>query len=295
MKASKILFLISLSTFLFGTSCIQPKKEKTTITVSILPQKYFADRIVGNRMEVMCMVPAGSNPEAYDPSPNQLVQLNKSKAYLAVGNLGFELAWLDKLKQNHPELQLINASAGIPLIVENEKAEGKHDEGSEELHEHVGPDPHVWSSPKSARILAQNIYNAIVSIDSTHQKQYAKNLIALLSEIDTLDHQITLKLAKVKNRSFLIYHPALTYLARDYGLNQFSVEYNGKEPTPQHIKTLINVARKENIKVIFIQREFDAKNATILAKETGCRVVQIDPLNYEWAKGLTEIVDAIAK
>lgn len=143
--------------------------------------------------------------------------------------------------------------------------------------------------------MVQNIYNAIVAIDSTHKKQYSKNLSTLLIEIDSIDRQIAQKLATVKNRSFLIYHPALTYLARDYRLNQFSVEYNGKEPTPQHIKTLINVARKENIKVIFIQKEFDAKNATILAKETGCRVVQINPLNYEWGKELLTIVDALAK
>ena len=294
MKSFKFGILI-IAALLIISSCIQPKKEKTTITVSILPQKYFADRIVGNRMEVMCMVPAGSNPEAYDPSPNQLVQLNKSKSYLAVGNLGFEMAWLDKLKQNHPELELINTSGGIQLIQENEKEEGEHNESAEELHEHVGPDPHIWSSPKSTRIMVQNIYNAIVAIDSTHKKQYSKNLSTLLIEIDSIDRQIAQKLATVKNRSFLIYHPALTYLARDYRLNQFSVEYNGKEPTPQHIKTLINVARKENIKVIFIQKEFDAKNATILAKETGCRVVQINPLNYEWGKELLTIVDALAK
>lgn len=292
IKSANILLLFI--TLLF-VSCLQPKSEKQMITVSIMPQKYFADKIVGKQMDVMCMVPAGSNPEAYDPSPNQLIQLNKSKAYIAIGNLGFELAWLGKLKQNHPELRIFNSSDSIYLISEIENEEGIHSEKAELNHEHVGPDPHIWSSPKTTRRMVLNIYNAIVAIDSTHQKLYYTNLQKALAEIDTLDASITTKLSKVKNRSFLIYHPALTYLARDYRLNQFSVEFNGKEPTPQHIKTLINVARREKINVIFVQKEFDVKNASILSKETGSKIVVINPLSYEWAKGLTEIVDALAK
>lgn len=285
MKTFKLLSLFSLIILLSGTSCIQPKPEKPTITVSILPQKYFADRIVGNHMEVMCMVPAGSNPEAYDPSPNQLVQLNKSKAYLAVGNLGFELAWLSKFQQNHPELKIYNTSAHIPLLEEDAAIN----------HEHVGPDPHIWSSPKTARIMARNIYLAIVAADSTHKKSYTDNYKKLAAQIDSLDRMVSEKLANIKNRSFLIYHPALTYLARDYRLNQFSVEYNGKEPTPQHIKSLISIAKKEHIKVIFVQKEFDVKNASILSKETSCRISSINPLCYDWNKGISEIVEVLAQ
>ncbi|MEI7677096.1 MAG: zinc ABC transporter substrate-binding protein [Bacteroidales bacterium] len=294
MFIKKITYLLFLFIIIFTSSCIQPKKDKMVITVSILPQKYFADKIVGKQIDVMCMVPAGSNPEAYDPSPNQLIQLNKSKAYLAVGNLGFELAWLGKLKQNHPELLIFNTSDSMTLITEIDERVHLHKKNVEENHEHIGPDPHIWSSPKSARIMAQNIYKAVISIDPIHQHLYKKNFNSLISEIDTLDRKITEKLSKVKNRSFLIYHPALTYLARDYNLNQLSVEFNGKEPTPQHLQLLIEIARKEDIKVIFVQKEFDVKNASILSKETGSRIVPINPLSYEWAKGLTEIVDALA-
>lgn len=285
MILNKISGWILLAAVAMNLSCIQPKPEKPMITVSILPQKYFADKIVGNQMEVMCMVPAGSNPEAYDPSPNQLVQLNKSRAYLAIGNLGFELAWLSKFKQNHAELNIYNTSAHIPLIEEKESLN----------HEHVGPDPHIWSSPKTARIMAQNIYQAICAVDSAHQKIYTRNFGRVLAEIDSLDRHITSKLSDSKNRSFLIYHPALTYLALHYGLNQYSVEYNGKEPTPLHIRSLINIAKKERIKVIFVQKEFDVKNADILSKETGCRIATINPLCYEWNKGLTEIVEVLAQ
>jgi zinc transport system substrate-binding protein len=235
-------------------------------------------------------VPAGSNPEAYDPSPNQLIKLDKSVAYLAVGNLGFELAWLGKLAQNHPELKIFNTSNGISLI---NSAACSDSHSSAEEHQHIGPDPHIWSSPKTARMMAQNIFNAIASMDSTNRSYYENNLQHLLKEIDSTNIQIEGKLKNIKSRSFLIYHPALTYLARDYNLTQMSVEFNGKEPTPQHLKHLIDIAHQEQIKVIFVQKEFDVKNASILSQEAGCKVVVIDPLSYEWSKGLLEIVNAL--
>lgn len=273
-------------------SCMSKKKEKPVITVTILPLKYFADQIVGKKMDVMCMVPAGSNPESYDPSPNQLVNLSKSKAYLAVGSLGFELAWLDKLAQNQPALKIYKTSAGINLIDTEEECEEAHSQT--EGHSHIGPDPHIWSSPRTARVMARNIYNAIVASDPANRVYYLGNYNKLTKEIDQTDSLLTNKLRNAPNRSFLIYHPALTYFARDYELEQFSVEFNGKEPTPQHLKQLIDVAKKNHIRVIFIQKEFDSKNAQILAQEAGCKIVVIDPLTYNWSKGLIEIATALA-
>ncbi len=273
-------------------SCMSKSQEKPVITVTILPVKYFADQIVGKKMDVMCMVPAGSNPESYDPSPNQLVQLSKSNIYLAVGSLGFELAWLDKLAQNQPALKIYKTSAGLNLIDTEKECKEAHSHN--EIHSHLGADPHIWSSPRTARIMARNIYNAIVATDPSNRVYYLKNYNKLIKEINQTDSILTRKLRGAKNRSFLIYHPALTYFARDYELDQFSVEFNGKEPTPQHLKQLIDVAQKNHIHVVFIQKEFDSKNAQILAQESGCKIVVIDPLTYNWSKGLIDIASALS-
>jgi len=273
-------------------SCISGKKDKPVITVTILPLKYFADQIVGNKIDVMCMVPAGSNPESYDPSPNQLVSLSKSKAYLAVGDLGFELAWLNKLQQNQPALKIYKTSKDIHLIDNGKECNESH--SHVESGSHFGPDPHTWSSPKTARVIALNILTAIIDTDPENEKLYRKNFVRLIKEIDQTDSFLSKKLKPLKSRSFLIYHPALTYLARDYGLNQFSVEFNGKEPTPQHLKGLIDVAKKNHIGVIFIQKEFDSKNAQILAQESGCKIAVIDPLSYQWSQGLIKIATVLA-
>lgn len=285
IKKSTIILFILLITF----GCANQQKSKLTITVTVLPQKYFAEKIVGDKMNVVCMIPSGSNPEAYDPSPSQLVNLSKSKAFLAVGNLGFELAWLDKLKKNHPNLILFNTSDSIELINDHT---GHHND-IHNGHSHVGTDPHTWSSPRSAAIMAKNICKAIISIDPKNKKLYEENLKILLSEIKETDFEISKKLHFIKDRSFLIYHPALTYLARDYGLNQFCVEFNGKEPTPQHLKSLIDIAKKEGVHIIFVQKEFDIKNAQILAEQTNCKIVSIDPLKYDWKESTMEIVNAL--
>lgn len=285
------LVIVALLSLIFSTSCINKRTPKPIITVSVMPQKYFAEKIVGNKMEISCMIPAGSNPEAYDPSPSQLVNLNKSRAYLAVGNLGFELAWLDKLSKNHPDLRVVNTSDSIQLI---HNADNDPDDHIHNTHSHIGPDPHTWSSPKSALIMAKNIYNAIIAVDPDNQKFYAKNYASLILEIKELDLEVSKKLYQLNNRSFLIYHPALTYLARDYMLNQFSVEFNGKEPTPRHLKTLIEIAKKEKIRVIFVQKEFDVKNAQILAEQAHCKIAVIDPLNYNWGKSIMDIVNALS-
>ncbi|WP_243349850.1 metal ABC transporter solute-binding protein, Zn/Mn family [Parabacteroides sp. FAFU027] len=288
---NKFISILIVGLFSFGlNSCISEKKDKPVITVTILPLKYFADQIVGNKMDVMCMVPAGSNPESYDPSPNQLVTLSKSKSYLAVGELGFELAWLSKLQQNQPALKIYKTSKGIPLIEHKHNDSHRNDDDGG----HFGLDPHTWSSPKTARVIAQNILSAIIETDPKNEKLYRKNFVRLINEIDQTDSVLSKKLRTVKNRSFLIYHPALTYLARDYGLNQYSVEFNGKEPTPQHLKMLVDAAKKHDIRVIFIQKEFDSKNAQILAQESGCKIVVIDPLSYQWSKGLTDVAIALA-
>jgi len=289
MRRIYLLKMACLAAIFTLFSCNEKRDNRPVITVSILPQQYFAEKIAGDKMEISCMVPAGSNPESYDPTPGQLVSLSRSKAYLAVGNLGFETAWLDKLKKNHPQLEIINTSAGIALI--HSECDGNHDDPH---HAHSGVDPHTWSSPKTARLMARNILDAIVKSDTAHRAFYQKNFSLLLHEIDQTDSLVSAVIAKAKNRTFLIYHPSLTYLARDYGLRQFSVELNGKEPTPQYLKSLIEIAKKEQARTIFVQKEFDTKNARILAEESGCTIKVINPIAYDWKNEMLNIAKALS-
>lgn len=278
---------------LFAVSCSTGNKEQKIVTVTIQPQKYFAEKIAGDRFAINCIVPPGSNPEAYDPSPSHLVHLGKSVAYFKIGHIGFELAWMDKLEQNNPQMKIFDNSTGINILT------GTHEHNESEVendnhHHHFDADPHTWSSPKNVRIIAKNMYDAFVSLDPAGEKIYRKNYEELLAEVNQVDSIMTRKLAPVKGTMFAIYHPSLSYLAKDYNLHQLSLEYNGKEPSAFYLKKAIDVAREKHVKVIFIQQEFDAKQAESFAQEIDGKVVSINPLSYNWKEELLRITDAIA-
>jgi len=264
-----------------------PQNSKSKILfVSILPLKYFADKIVGDTYKVEVTVPPGVGPETYSPTPKQMILLGKAKAYFSIGYLGFEQAWLENFRSTNPNLQIFLTSKDINLI----KDETQHGD-----HAHLqGVDPHIWSSPKEARIIARNICNGMVRIDPDNEDFYRKNLNNLLVEIDKVDSTVAKLLTKASSKKFIIFHPALSYFARDYGLEQLSIEFEGKVPSPKHLQTVIETAKSENIKFVLIQKEFDKENAVIIAKETGSKIIQIDPLDYNWPEQIVTIAEKLS-
>ena len=260
-------------------------EQKPTITVTLEPLRYFTEAIAGDQYQVVSMVPKGSSPETYDPTPQQLVALNKSQAYFRIGHIGFEQTWMDRLASNSPQLKFFDTSEGIDLI----RTAG-HQHGD---HYHAGGvEPHVWNSANNAIILAENIYQALCELDVSHQSYYKERLDSLKQAIQQTDQTIRELLQKA-DRTFLIYHPALSYFARDYGLKQISIEEEGKEPSPAQLKTLIETCRKENIHVIFVQQEFDIRNAQLIADELGVTIIPINPLSYDWSTEMINVAKAL--
>jgi len=271
---------------LSGCSSGTHKSKDKIVFVSILPLKYFADKIVGNTYKIEVTVPPGIGPETYSPTPKQMILLSEARAYFSIGFLGFEQAWLENFRSTNPRLQLFPTSKGIDLI----RGEEKHKD-----HEHVqGVDPHIWSSPKAAVQIAKNICDGMIQIDPENGQLYSKNLDLLLKEIEKVDSTVTILVTKVSAKKFIIFHPALGYFARDYGLEQLSIEFEGKVPSPKHLQTVIDAAKNGNIKFVLIQKEFDKENAEIIAKETGCKIIQIDPLDYNWPEQMIAIAEKLS-
>ena len=252
------------------------KSEKAIITVTIEPLRYFTEAIAGENYQVVSMVPKGSSPESYDPTPQQLVNLSKSQAYFRIGHIGFEQAWMKKLEANCPNMKIYDTSKGIDLIRDKGHWHGNH------FHE-GGVEPHIWNSTQNALIIADNIYQALCELDSTHQADYKYRLDSLKQSIQQTDAE-TRRLLENADSTFLIYHPALSYFARDYGLKQISIEEGGKEPSPAQLKKLIETCRNENVHTIFVQQEFDQRNAQLIAHELGIDIVSINPLSYDWTE-----------
>jgi zinc transport system substrate-binding protein len=286
-------YILLVLVLFFVVSCNSLTDNGPTISVTIEPQRYFAEMIVGDNFKINTIVPPGTSPETYDPTPSQMIALGKSTLYFKVGYLGFEKAWGKTLEENNADVEVVNTSHEIILIeggAHNIEIDHQHHDG----HDHSGIDPHTWSSPKSALIMAENMLNALVMTDVENQKMYRDNFKVLQEEIIETDLKIASLLENAPVKSFIIYHPALGYFARDYNLTQYSIEFEGKNPSPQQLKKMIDFAHEQGVKTIFVQKGFDMKNAESLAKEVGASIHSIDPLSYNWSEELIRIAEILA-
>ena len=263
------------------------KDEKPILTVTLEPLRYFTEAIAGDHYQVVSMVPKGNSPESYDPTPQQLVNLSRSQAYLRIGYIGFEQAWMKRLEENNPDMKVFDTSQGVDLIRGEGHWHGDH------FHE-GGVEPHIWNSTRNANVIANNIYTALCELDAAHEADYKHRLDSLKQIINQTDADVRTSLENADS-TFLIYHPALSYFARDYGLKQISIEEGGKEPSPAQLKALIEACRKENAHTIFVQQEFDQRNAQLIADELGVNVVSINPLSYNWAEEMLRVAQALKR
>ncbi|WP_175630600.1 metal ABC transporter solute-binding protein, Zn/Mn family [Bacteroides acidifaciens] len=293
--------LLLLSTCLLVAACTgraskgsDGETEKPVITVTLEPQRYFTEAIAGDKFKVISMVPKGSSPETYDPIPQQLVSLGDSKAYFRIGYIGFEQAWMERLMNNTPHIQVFDTSKGIDLILNNGDHDHGHGHGPHDGHTHA-VEPHVWNSTTNALIIAGNTYKALSQLDKANDAYYMARYDSLCQRIQHTDSLIRQQLsAPEAAKAFMIYHPALSYFARDYGLHQISIEESGKEPSPAHLKELIDLCKEEDVHVIFVQPEFDKRNAETIAQQTGTKVVPINPLSYDWEEEMLNVAKALA-
>ncbi|MBU1119232.1 zinc ABC transporter substrate-binding protein [Patescibacteria group bacterium] len=279
---------------LFGTvvflamgavSCAPTEKIRTQdesvstqkkVVVSVPPQKYFVEKIGGKRVSVTSMVEKGADPHSYEPKPSQMKAIEEADLYVTIG-VQFEEVWIKKFQSMNSNMNVADQGEGVQRIVHAEHA-----------------DPHIWLSPKRALIQAQNIYTTLVLIDPESEAYFAENLADFLEEIRLLDADVTHELEAAENNYFLVFHPAFSYFADDYGLTEMAIEVGGKEPSPRELSQVIARAKTENIKTIFIEPEFDKKSAETVAAEINGAVEEIDPLAENWNANLRAIARALS-
>ena len=246
------------------------------------------EQIAGPKFQVQLMLPPGANHETFEPTPQDMEKLSGAELYFAVGPMDFEQNWLPRFTAAQPGLKVVNTSCGIRFIPGNPGDTSGIAEGK-------GIDPHTWLSPKAMKIQAANICAALIGIDTAHAAVYRQNLIAFYRVADSVDDYIHKKLECCPGKAFLLFHPALAYFARDYGLQQISIEEEGKEPSASHLRNLIDLARKKNIHVIYISKEFDVRHAEAVAAEIGARVIIFDPMAGNWPANLMHLASMIAE
>ena len=244
--------------------------EPLPVLVSILPQKWLVEQIGGGKIDVRVLLAKGQEPHGMEPTPEQVSALFRSRLYFAIG-LEFERGLLAKVEQAKSNVQIVDTVAGIKKIPMTDHHDG-HD------HEHGGLDPHVWLDTQNLQEMAAVMAAAIAEADPANSADYQKNLQVLSNKLITLHGEISRKLAPFKGQSFFVFHPAFGYFAHAYGLRQEAVEIEGKSPAPRKLYALIAEAKRDKVKVIFVQPQFDRKNAETIAQAIGGKVAALDPL-----------------
>lgn len=260
--------------------------EKPTVLVSVAPHKFFVEKIAGDTVNVLLMVPAGASSHSYEPTPKQMVQAGKGEMWFLLGE-AFEAKAIKALKSYNPNLTLVDMRQNLSLLADSCSHCGHH--------HHHGSDPHIWLSPQMAKIQAATIAQALISKYPQNEQLYRQNLEEFTKELDDLHTEITEILIPMNNRAFMVSHPAYAYFARDYGLTQLSIEFEGKDPTPKQLNKILSDAKNHHIKTIFVQYQYSNKAANLVAKELHANVVDLDPYSEDYFNSLLKIAKSFAE
>lgn len=246
-------------------------EEKIGVVVTIIPLADFVGQVGKDKVEVTVMVPSGANPHTYEPTPVQLKRISQAQLYVKVGSgVDFELVWMDKIRVINKEMLICDSSQGIKLIDQ---------------------DPHIWLSPRNAKIMVQNICQALAEIDPYSREYFERNAIEFIKSLDRLDEEIRIQFIRLKNKTFLSYHPSWNYFAKDYNLIQLAIEDEGKEPSAASLVHIIDQAKTYHISIILVSPQFNIKSAEVVAKEIGIKIIVIDPLSQDYIKNLKKLAD----
>jgi len=294
LKILSIFFLL----FIILLSACQPENQETglqekstQVTVSILPQAYFVDRISGGSVSVNVMVGPGQEAHTYEPKPEQMRALTQSNILFTIG-LEYEAVWVPRFKDINPNLAIIDSAKGIQRIPLTTDHSHEDDEESHEDEENEGLDPHVWLSPENGKIIAENTLVALNALIPESAEMFRENFDALIADIENLDRDINDTLNTLEQRKFMVFHPAWGYFADHYNLEQFPVQVGGQDPSPSELAALVDMAQNEKIKVIFVQPTFNTASAAAVAQEIGAEVAVIDPLAKDWLSNLESAAKA---
>jgi zinc transport system substrate-binding protein len=278
---------VILSILLIGWLLCPPARaagpnEKIKVFVSIVPQKYFVEKIGGDLVDVVSMVQPGNSPHDYEPKGQQMIELTRAKIYFAIG-VPFETVWLSKLAAANPKMAIVHTEADVVKmpVTANALDTAKPQENA--------LDPHIWLSPRLVMIQAHSILEALLTIAPQHVALLMDHYKKFVAELVDLDLELMELFKQSQAKQFMVFHPAWSYFAKDYGLTQIAIEVDGKEPkTTPFLKTL-ELAKKMKIEVVFAQPEFSTKSSRTIAEAVLGEVIFVSPLSEDWKNNLKSV------
>jgi len=298
MTKFKMIFLMIIIPVFFsscGKSDNETVKLKPVIAVSILPQKYFLERIAGDRITVLVLVGEGQNPHSYDPTPKQLASLSTAAAWILSGT-DFEVSLKLKIAAQYSSLTIIDGTAGVLFRhLEEHKHEGEPEkkEDNHEAASGVNIDRHTWLGLKPSKIMAGHMCDLLQKIDPAGKDFYESNYQAFLKDVDSVFSNLKKSLKPLSGKTVLVFHPAFGYFLDEFGIEQEAVETGGKEPNAKALSDLIKEAKADKTPAIFVQAQFPVNAAKTVADAVGAEVVMLDPLSPDWLENIKKMGAAL--
>ena len=304
MRKSIFIFLVLLILTASGctgkNSSPQDDEGKIKVFTSILPLKYFVEKVGGDRVSVDVLVLPGKSPATYEPTPSQVIALSSSDVFFKIG-VPFEKGFMDSVESSLENLIVKDVSDNVRKRKidahhheeeENDHHDAEHEEHEDDHHEE-GNDPHIWLSLNASRIIIDNITKTLADIDPDNSAYYEDNAENIKKEIDAEYNKISEKLKPYKGKRFIVFHPSFGYFADEFGLEQIAVESGGKEPSPSYLEKIISEAKEEGIRIIIAQPEFSVKSANVIAEAIDGKVMMLNPLNPDYLETVNSIADGM--
>jgi zinc transport system substrate-binding protein len=273
-----------------------------TVAVSVAPLAWLVEGVGGGRAAATVMIPAGTSPHAYEPSPREMAALDRARVFVAVGHphLAFERRHVEPALAARPRIEVVRLSAagGGAAAALAAAADHPHPDEHADQDEHShsdDDDPHLWLSPVRMRAAAGDLAAALARVDPAGAAGYRERLAAVHRRIDEVDREVAALLDGLPRRRFLVYHPAWGAFAEHYGLEQVAIERHGKEPSARELAARVDEARAEGVGTVFVQRGFAERPARVVAAELGARVVPLDPLARDWDDNLLAVARALRR
>lgn len=288
MQKYLILFIIAALAVMFIAGCRRKNDSKPVITVSIEPQRWLLERIGGERIGISVLMKGDADPENFDPPMSTMIDAASGAAFMPVGCLDWEKPVIERLRDSKDTVVIVNTSAGIDFIMDTHS----HGDGCEHTH----ADPHVWSSVRNARIMAHNMLMGLLEVDPAGTEYYNTRYARLDSELVALDREYARRLKPMRDETFLVWHPSLSYFARDYGLHQVAMGQENKEISLIMMRQTLSDADTKNARVFFMQPQMDAGGKTdAVISRTGAVKCTVRPLAPDWKQEMDSIVEALVK
>lgn len=302
MRLSVINCLLFAASALIAGCSLSPdgSGDKPDIIVSIEPQRAILEEIGGDRVEVTTLLSGGSDPETFDPTMASMMRLERADAWMQIGNISFEEALSDRMGGRGP--MTVDTSMGVELLGGHDCDDhhDHHDDGDDEHHghdrghHHGGVDPHTWSSVVNLKIMASNMLEVLIGLSPADSAYFASRYERLTTRLDSIDADFRTRLAPVRGKAFMVWHPSLSYFARDYGLEQTSISADHSEPSILELRDVIAGAVRQGINVFISQRSFDPRISATVSGHIGARTTTFDPLDYNWEAELDSVVSILS-